>query len=485
MSEPADILKSYFGHETFRGQQEDVIEHVLAGNHALVIMPTGMGKSLCYQIPALTHRQDVSTGDRPAALTLVLSPLIALMKDQVDGLVDKGIDAAFINSSLKRNEREARYEAVANGRFDLLYVTPERFRKPEFVRILAKRDIRLLAVDEAHCISEWGHDFRPDYTRLKEFRSVAGNPTTIALTATATPDVQADIVRQLGLNVGDMQLFHEGIDRPNLALTVEEVWGDEDKLDHIVETYREFARSPGSGIVYFTLIKTLEAFGDRLDKLGVDHLRYHGKLERRERRYVQNAFMKGQVPFVLATNAFGMGIDKEDIRFVIHADIPGAMESYYQEIGRAGRDGKPSVCKLLYDGNDLNTQMEFIRWSNPDAEYYERVYRLLKEETEKLHAFGYEWLQETLHKRQKHDHRLETVLGMLDRYGVTEGEIHPMSLKVVAGLPSQLEDQEALEAKLLRDQTKLYTLVQYVQHEGDRKEFIHDYFGLPYVRSDP
>ena len=243
------ILQQTFGHESFRGQQLPIIDTVLEGGNALVIMPTGMGKSLCYQVPALVHR---AAATDPSALTLVISPLIALMKDQVDSLRAKGVSASFINSSLTRSEREKRYDDLGNREYDLLYVTPERFRKEEFVQQLAKRNIRLLAVDEAHCISEWGHDFRPDYTRIQEFRALVGNPPTVALTATATPEVQHDIVRQLGLNGDEIQLFHEGIDRPNLDLEVIDVWGEDEKLAAIVKAFEFIAEHGGSGIVYFT-----------------------------------------------------------------------------------------------------------------------------------------------------------------------------------------------------------------------------------------
>lgn len=471
-----ELLSRYFGYDSFRGPQEEIIQHVHAGGHALVIMPTGMGKSLCYQIPAL-----MPAAESPLSpITLVLSPLIALMKDQVDALQDRGIQAAFINSSLRRQEREARYKAVAEGRYDLLYVTPERFRKPEFLDVIANRHVRLLAVDEAHCISEWGHDFRPDYTRLAELREILNNPPTIALTATATPDVQADIIRQLGLQPQDITLYHEGINRPNLELLVTDVWDADEKQQKIAETAGKWltGKSSGSGIVYFTLIRTLEEFSERLRKQGVDHVCYHGDLERRARRRIQEDFMTGDCRLVLATNAFGMGVDKEDIRFVVHADVPGSMESYYQEIGRAGRDGKPAECLLLYDQRDLNTQMEFIRWSNPDADFYEQVYTHLKNDQEQIQAFGIEWLRERLCHRQRHDRRVETVLAMLQRYGVIEDENDLSAVALQGPLPEPLCNEERLQEKLKRDQTKLYSLVQYVQAEGDRVEFIHDYFGV-------
>jgi ATP-dependent DNA helicase RecQ len=484
MSLLSDILLQLFGHREFRGSQQAVIERVLSGSHSLVIMPTGMGKSLCYQLPAIVladrsrpNREHPEPPDQlaKAPLTLVISPLIALMKDQVDALLGKGVDATFINSSLQRSERILRYQQIALGHYDLVYVTPERFRKSEFWETLAEREIVLLAVDEAHCISEWGHDFRPDYTRVGEIRHRLGNPTTIALTATATPEVQDDIIKQLNLDLKTVELFHEGIERPNLELNVKQVWDDDAKYETIVQTRKKV---DGCGIVYFTLIRKLMEFSERLWVDGIPHLIYHGDLPRSRRKSLQESFMQEPGHLVLATNAFGMGVDKEDIRYVLHADLPGSLESYYQEIGRAGRDGKPSQCVLLYDERDLATQMEFMNWSNPDAEFYERVHDFLKNETEKINAFGIDWLRERIHYKQKHDRRLETALAMMDRWGVIEGTLQPLKVKVTAELPEHLRDKSSLADKLKRDQSKLLTMLQYVKHQGDRKQYIHDYFGL-------
>lgn len=462
-----DILKNYFGYDSFRGEQEAIIKRIVEEQkHALVLMPTGSGKSLCYQIPALYFDNS----------TIVISPLIALMQDQVDTLRKKEIPAAFINSTLSKQEREKRLSNFVDGKIKLLYVTPERFRKSDFVEQVQKVKIDLLAVDEAHCISEWGHDFRPDYSRIGEFRELLGNPLTIALTATATHDVQEDIVKKLHLKKDEIKLFHQGIERPNLRLETADVFDDKKKLKEIFATLETYN---GSGIIYFSLIKTLERFSEILGDKGYKHGVYHGKLEDRQRKQMQRDFLSGKQKLILATNAFGMGIDKAEIRFVIHAEVPSSIESYYQEIGRAGRDGKDSLCLLLYNQEDLYTQMEFIKWSNPDANFYFALYNLLKRDLGLINSSGIEYVREQMNFKNKNDFRIETALAMLDRYGVTEGEIEKKNLVLVNELPEILQDEDYLKEKLLNDNKKLLSVVNYFRNENCRRVFISDYFGFP------
>jgi len=360
-------LESYlprFRLSEFRPGQKDVMSTILAGQDCLCVMPTGGGKSLCYQLPAV-----VLDG-----LTLVVSPLIALMKDQVDQLDALGLDVTFINSTLSMAEQHARLDNIAVGKYRLVYVVPERFRSSRFLEAVRAAGLNLLAVDEAHCISEWGHDFRPDYARLGNFRRILGNPVTIALTATATDAVRRDIIEQL--NLDEPRTFITGFARPNLFYEVKSVRSDRLKSEALVELIK---RTPGSGIVYASSRRRTEEVSELINRMtNRKTVAYHAGMLPDRRRTAQEEFMSGGVDIVVATTAFGMGIDKADVRFVVHYNLPGTLEAYYQEAGRAGRDGKPSRCLLLYNASDRFIQEFFIESAYPAPENVARVYDFLR-----------------------------------------------------------------------------------------------------------
>ncbi len=355
-----EALRKHFGFTDFREGQAEVIEAVLGGQDAVVVMPTGGGKSLCFQLPALMID----------GVTLVVSPLIALMKDQVDALAARSIPTTFINSSLSYAETNERLSRIRRGQFKLVYIAPERFRSEAFTETIGEVNVRLFAVDEAHCISHWGHDFRPDYMKLKEAAELLGRPQVIALTATATPQVRSDIADQLGLT--DPRVFVAGFDRPNLGLRVLHTSTEKEKLATLK---RILTASTGSGIIYTATRKSVEQVTAKLKLAGLKVDAYHGGMEEAERTRAQEAFMRGESQAIVATNAFGMGIDKSDIRFVVHYHLPGAIEAYYQEVGRAGRDGLPADCVLMFNYADTRTQQFFIEGSHPSPELINRVYR--------------------------------------------------------------------------------------------------------------
>ena len=462
-----EALKKYFNIDSFRGIQEEVIDRLLyvKNGHSLVLMPTGGGKSLCYQLPALMLE----------GKTLVLSPLISLMKDQVDSLKEKGIGASYINSTVSHRERKKRIEEFVYGKTKFLYVTPERFNNSDFTFSIKRADINLLAVDEAHCISQWGHDFRPDYSRIAEIRKLLGNPLTAAFTATATKEVQADIIKSMNLKPDEITIFHQGIKRPNLRLEASECFDDFQKLEKIENIVKSVE---GSGIIYFSLIRTLNEFSHHLDTRNIPHLIYHGKLDNHARKTVQNRFMKSD-SLILATNSFGMGIDKPDIRYVIHAEIPGSLESYYQEIGRAGRDGESSLCMMLYSQDDLEIHMDFIRWSNPEPAFLKKLYQLLKSKEREVHSLGREYVEEELFYKNRFDFRLDTGLNLFERYHVTEGRLEGKNIRVISDkLPDRLLDMPLFEEKILSDRKKLLGIVNYFRDERCRRQGIESYFGF-------
>ena len=341
---PLDLLKTYFGYDRFLPLQEEIIAGVLEGRESLVLMPTGGGKSLCYQLPALYLD----------GLTLVISPLIALMKDQVDGLRANGIAADFINSSLSQSDVSQVRARISSGKTKILYLAPERLALSGFQHFLSDLDVRLIAIDEAHCISEWGHDFRPDYRNLKSLRKLLPGVPMIALTATATEKVRQDIVEQLELR--QPEIFLASLNRPNLSYAVRPKRRSFDALLDLLKSHRG-----EPAIVYRFSRKDTESLAAKLSGQGFPALPYHAGLDASVRRDTQEQFIRDEVPIVVATIAFGMGIDKPDIRVVVHFDLPKSIEGYFQETGRAGRDGLPAECVLFFSYHDRMKQEFFIK----------------------------------------------------------------------------------------------------------------------------
>jgi ATP-dependent DNA helicase RecQ len=462
---PADLLaelQRLYGFGSFRGLQQPVIEHLLAGGSALVLMATGEGKSLCYQLPAF-----VADG-----LTLVVSPLIALMDDQVAALRARDLPATCIHSLLDRGERKRRLAAVQRGEVKLLYVTPERLRKPGFVDTLRAVGVARLAVDEAHCVSHWGHDFRPDYNRLGAVREALGMPPCLALTATATPEVQDDIRAVLRLQAAPR--FHTGIARDNLFLAVHHASDDAQKLARLLAVLE---RTGGPAIVYCALIKDLLRLEGELQRLGLTPRVYHGDLSAHERRTQQHAFQHGADTLMLATPAFGMGVDKPDIRAIVHWQLPRTLEAYYQEVGRAGRDGQGAVCELLYRPEDLAIQRDFTEWANPGADFVQQVALHLQGLGERVHAVDLDTLRDTFVTKNRHDGRIDTVLRLLRTGGCITGE--PGRDLAFVRLPDDDELAAWLPAdKRQRDLMGLLRMVRYATEGGCRKQAIHSHFGF-------
>jgi ATP-dependent DNA helicase RecQ len=393
------LLREQFGFAEFRPAQQQVIDGVIAGENVVAVMPTGSGKSLCYQLPALAF----------PGLTLVVSPLIALMKDQVDQLNQLGLPATVINSTVSREQQRSRMEQAIAGRVKLLYIAPERLQSEEFRCGLKRAKVSLFAVDEAHCISLWGHDFRPDYLRLRHAVRELKSPPVLALTATATPAVRRDIVTQLGID-GARQVV-SGFDRPNLYLEVREVSTNAEKVRAVVE----LARWAPLGIVYAGTRKNVEDLYGSLRRAGVESAAYHAGLPGPDRKAVQERFMNATQCVIVATNAFGMGIDRSQVRFVVHADIPDSVEAYYQEIGRAGRDGAPARCVLLFNYADKWIPEFFIDSSHPPPDILKYVFAKLCRSGEKT-ILGNAWRKISA----TNDHRFHASVALLQRYGYLE-----------------------------------------------------------------
>ena len=462
------VLQENFGFESLRPGQDAIVSAVAEGRDTLAIMPTGGGKSLCYQLPALCRD----------GVTLVVSPLIALMKDQVDALQTRGIPAAAINSALGAEEYRQVMQDLRNGQLKILYVAPERFGQEGFMNTLRTQQVSLLAVDEAHCLSQWGHDFRPDYLRLGHVREALGYPQTIALTATATEPVRLDILNTLQLR--DPAVIISGFGRDNLDFRITHCESRQAKFERIRQVVSQWKK----GIVYCSTRKSVMLVFEELSRLHLQAVAYHAGMTDAEREFSQNAFISGRADIVVATNAFGMGIDRADVRFVIHFEIPGSVEAYYQEAGRAGRDGETSVCELLFNHVDLKTQEFFFEGANPSLSVIRSLYHLLQAKEDANHE-----VQLTV----------DAMADMLDGANpmavgtALSGLIHAGAIRRF-DIPGTLTkgtrllkpdtpfamldiDSESLEEKARRDHLKIDSIRRYAYSVGCRQQWILNYFG--------
>lgn len=462
------VLKEVFGFEDFLDGQEPVIADILSGKDGSVVMPTGGGKSLCYQLPALCRE----------GVTLVVSPLIALMKDQVDALEEREVAVTLINSTLTWPEQKERLEGMKRGDYRLVYIAPERFRADSFMEALKDVPIEMVAVDEAHCLSQWGHDFRPDYMRLGQALERLGRPQCVALTATATPIVREDIRAVLKLRDPFERI--SGFERPNLSFTITPV-------EKVAQKYARLKQVLGehkTGIVYCATRKKVEEVAETIHSWGMKCIAYHGGMTDQERERTQNTFISREADIAVATNAFGMGIDRSDVRFVVHFEIPGSVEAYYQEAGRAGRDGEASVCELFFNYADTRTQEFFIDGVNPGAGMIRDVYQFFLNDADENYE-SHRTLDEIKDAiGAKNGMAIGAAIGALlrgrwiERFEVAGSRTRGTRLLRPEVLTRDLVlDEAALEEKERRDREKLEKMVQLCYANTCRQQWVLEYFG--------
>ncbi|MGH7737291.1 MAG: RecQ family ATP-dependent DNA helicase [Candidatus Tyrphobacter sp.] len=471
--ELAQALTKEFGFRNFYPGQEEVVLRVLDGTDTLAILATGAGKSLTYQLPALLLR----------GTTVVVSPLIALMKDQVDMLAELGIrDVAALNSTLSEEQEAASRERIAGGGVKIVYTTPEKLEDEAFLALLRSIDVPLFVVDEAHCISQWGHDFRPAYLALGHVIERLDHPTVLALTATATPAVREDILHQLGIE--HVKPIVKGFDRPNLVYEARKANKESDKFKIIARLFSGPDALSGTGIIYTATIKNaLEVQHYLMHEMRVPAAVYHSKLHKEERTAVHELFMGEKIRAVVATNAFGLGIDKPNIRFVVHYDLPGSIEAYTQEAGRAGRDGEESHCILVYRMSDTRVQNYFLTGKYPDIEEVQRVFGTIQVFGEQSAGVSMTDLRKIL---QLPLTKLKVILALLKKsgyiehvgrsaYGLTEA--FRKNRDLVLSLANY-------ETKRSYDQSKLAMMLQYAESSVCRRRFILNYFGEDFERAN-
>lgn len=450
----------HFGIKRFRPGQQDLIESVLLGKDAIGILPTGGGKSLCFQLPSILLK----------GTTVVVSPLIALMQDQSEKLADLGIEAARLDSTLTSSEVEDARDAIADGAAEIVYVTPERLENADYLSLLEKSKVTLFVVDEAHCISQWGHDFRPAYLNLKSAIHKLGSPPVLALTATATDDIAQDIIKQLGLH--NPKIVRRGIERPNLKFTVSACLNEQQKKAAILQILDEHE---GSGIIYTATIKAAELLFNWLREQGINAGLYHGKMRNKDREEMQQAFMRDDYKVIVATKAFGLGIDKSNVRFVIHYQFPDSVETYYQEAGRAGRDGLPAQATLLYQLEDRRIQTYFLGGKYPTREECWRVYSQFTDQAESAkEGFSISDLSQLVGIAQN---KIKVIACYLESAGV----LHKgRRLRKVKDFQSDLELSDFLgtyEQRHASDRERLEQIQHYAQTINCRVRFLKDYFG--------